>query len=282
MRYFPLSEPIDSVVKPLVLFGWQTDYWRREPVDEKEEKATGWMGFNVPSVLTVTDSLDRPPKRAPLLEKLDIKPKFVTDNEEVIWGPAVYISLDKQETEDFITFVRRTHENLQKLDVEKSGWHFFEVALNMLVKAFFAEGLEQLLWHITAIEALLGEDTAGLNEKLARRVATICRKTEKEKDSLRKKFKKLYTFRSDLVHGNRFKKEVYAGHLREARDFARRTLVWFLEFLAIVQDVISQDQNNINYPKRNLLLKLLDMDATERSQLEALLRILPSGFPQLR
>ena len=121
-------------------------------------------------------------------------------------GPAVHISLDKQETESFIEFVKRTNENLQKLDFEKSGWHFFEIALNMFVKAFFAEGLEQLLWHITTIEALLGEDATGLTEKLARRIAAICGKTKKEKDNLRKKFKKLYTFRSDLVHGNQFKK----------------------------------------------------------------------------
>ena len=72
--------------------------------------------------------------------------------------PVVLISLDKQETESLIEFVKRTHENLQKLDFEKSGWHFFETALDMFVKAFFAEGLEQLLWHITTIEALLGEN----------------------------------------------------------------------------------------------------------------------------
>jgi hypothetical protein len=127
----------------------------------------------------------------------------------------------------------------------------------------------------------LGEDATSLTEKLARRIAAICGKTEKEKDSLRKKFKKLYTFRSDLVHGNQFKNEVYSVHLREARDFARRTLVWFLEFLAIIQDGISRSRGNINYPNRNLLLKLLDMDATERSQLKTLLQILPPEFPNL-
>ncbi len=52
----------------------------------------------------------------------------------------------------------------------------------MLVKAFFAEGLEQLLWHITAIDALLGEDASGLKEKLARRTASILGKTEDEKE----------------------------------------------------------------------------------------------------
>jgi hypothetical protein len=83
------------------------------------------------------------------------------------------------------------------------------------------------------------------------------------------------------MHGNRSEKDVYRKHLREARDFARRTLVWFLEYLVMVQDEISQSQSNIKFPKRDLLLKLLDMDATERSQLKTLLQILPPDFSHL-
>ena len=86
MRYSPLSEPFESVIKPLVLFDWQTDYWRRKPADEKEEKATGWMGFNIPFVLKVTDNLYEPPFPAPSLEKLEKELKFVTENGEEIWG----------------------------------------------------------------------------------------------------------------------------------------------------------------------------------------------------
>jgi hypothetical protein len=321
-RYSSLPEPIESAIKPLVLFDWQIG--RGEPSDKKEEQTTGWMRFNIPFILKVTNSFYEFPFPAPALNKLDEDKiiESVTENGEEIWGRQVHISLGKQETESLRTFVKRTHENLQKLDFEKFEWRFFETALNFFVKAFFADGLEQLLWHITTIEALLGEDSAGLTEKLARRVAAICGKT-KEKAILRKKFKKLYTFRSNLVHGNEFKKDVYWGHLREARDFARQTLVWFLEFLVMIQDGISQSRGNIKEPKRNLLLnlldlvwflefltiiydgilqsktnikcqkhsfllKLLDMDETEldidktgRSQLKALLQILPPEFPDL-
>jgi hypothetical protein len=90
------------------------------------------------------------------------------------------------------------------------------------------------------------------------------RQLRKKKIILKEVYEKLYNFRSDLVPGNQFKKDVYWGHLREARDFAQQALVWFLEFLSIIQDRISQNQSTVKYPKRDLLLKLLDMDATER------------------
>ncbi|AEB10004.1 HEPN domain-containing protein [Desulfobacca acetoxidans] len=285
----PFPEPLESVIKPLVLFDWQTDYWRGGPADEKEEKATGWMGFNIPFVLKVTDILYEPSFPAPSPEKLDKTIERVTENGEEIWGPEFHISLDKQETESFITVVKRTHENLQKLDLEKSGWHFFNNAFDMLVKAFFTGGLEQLLWHITAIDALLGERGGGLTKKLSRRIAFILGETEQKQKELQSRFEKLYNFRSALVHGkidskeskDKQKNRVYISHLREARDFARQTIVWFLEFLLKIQDGISQSQGNIEFPKRDLLLKLLDMDATERSQLKTLLQILPPDFPHL-
>jgi hypothetical protein len=323
MRYTPRPFPalLESIIKLLALFDWPTSYGWGEAV----ESATGWNRFNIPFVLTVTDSLYESPSLPSRFERLWKEPIFdgMTGEESREKYPVILISLNEQETESLIEFVKRTHENLQKLDFEKSWWHFFEIALNMFVKAFFADGLEQLLWHITAIEALLGENGPDLTAKLARRIAAICGKTE-EKDSLRdrKKFKKLYTFRSNLIHGNRFKKnEVDSRHLREARDFARRALVWFLEFLvmiqngilqsqikypkrnlllklldlvwfleflAIIQDGILQNKSEVKCPKRNLLLKLLDMDETEldiekteRSHLKALLQILPPEFPHL-
>jgi hypothetical protein len=274
-RPFPAS--LESVIKLLALFEWPTSHGWGHAV----ESATGWNGFNIPFVLKVTDSLCETPNQTPSFERLWKEPEFDQTGNEIGEYPVVLISLNEQETESLIAFVKRTHESLQRFDFKKSGWDFFEIALNMFVKAFFAGGLEQLLWHITTIEALLGEDVPGFTRKLARRIASICGKTKKERESLRKSFGKLYDFRSDLVHGNRFEDVVYSRHLWEARDFARRTLIWFLEFLLIIQYGISQRQDIVKCPERNLLLKLLDMDVTERSQLKALLQILSPEFPYL-
>jgi hypothetical protein len=147
----------------------------------------------------------------------------------------------------------------------------------MLTKAYFAGGLDQLLWYITSIEALLGERGEELSEKLARRIAAIMGKTKNEKKDIKKRFKALYDFRSALVHGNKFRKEVYWGHLREAREFARICLVWFLNFLAEIQNGISDNQLDTELPKRKIILNLLDMDEKERFQLRSRFIVLPYG-----
>jgi hypothetical protein len=224
-------------------------------------------------VLTFTDSLCELPALPPRFEHLWKESIYdgQTGEESNEKYPVILVSLDEQETESLITFVKRTHENLQKLDLEKSGWHFFEIALNMLVKAFFANGLEQLLWHITTIEALLGEKATDLNEKLARRVASILGETADKQEELRRRFKILYNFRSVLVHGEGFhgkdqkKKQVYSGHLREARDFARKTLIWFLNTLATIHHEILESKNARENPKRELILKIIDMKYLETS-----------------
>jgi hypothetical protein len=143
--------------------------------------------------------------------------------------------------------------------LEKSGWHFFETALNMLVKAFFTDELEQLLWHITAIDALLGEK-GDVTEKLARRVASILGKTEDQQTKLKDSFKELYNFRSALVHGKRFDDEdpVDVGHLRKARDFARQTFIWFLDILITIQNGILQGRNASEYPEQGIIQKIID------------------------
>ena len=90
--------------------------------------------------------------------------------------------------------------------------------MGYFVKAFFTDsfekGLEQLLWNITALEALLGEKNDDLTESLARRISTILGTTKKEKKKIKKQFKELYNFRCALVHGIHFKEEIYIGHLR--------------------------------------------------------------------
>lgn len=107
---------------------------------------------------------------------------------------------------------------------------YVEIALTHFVKAFFSAGLQELMDHIVVLEALLS-DAGKIQDSIARRMSIILGTTERERESLERRFKKLYAFRSNLVHGKRFEQAVYAGHLRDARDMARRTLLWFLQYL---------------------------------------------------
>lgn len=85
------------------------------------------------------------------------------------------------------------------------------------------------------MEALLGEKADGLTQRLARRTALILSKTREKREKIRKQFKEVYNFRSNLVHGNPFStkknKSIYVGHLNNARNIARKSILWFISFI---------------------------------------------------
>jgi hypothetical protein len=168
---------------------------------------------------------------------------------------------------------------LADITTGSKDWRFFETALGYFVKAFCSEGFEQLLWHITTLEALLGEKGEGLTEKLARRISAILGNTNQEKKALNRQFKDLYDFRSTLVHGGNFKKQVYVGHLREARSLARKVLLWFLHFLSNFQRGISEGRLQERLLTRQEMLTIMDIDCENRARLVHLMRQLPETFP---
>ena len=159
-----------------------------------------------------------------------------------------------------------------------------EIAQNYLIKAFFsaADNLEQLLWHITTIEALLGENGNGLSERLRRRIALIFGKTEAERKKIKKDFKKLYDIRSNLVHGNKTKEEVTIRQIYDSRNLARETLLWFLRCFGYINSKIQYIQPTMNIPIREDVLRLLDLDRNTMVRLGWLIENLPTDFPCIK
>jgi hypothetical protein len=66
-------------------------------------------------------------------------------------------------------------------------------------------------------------------------------------------------------------------HLREARNLARRTLVWFLHY---VDHVLEAARNDRAFPTREELLSVLDLKTESRVRVQQLLKILPPDFPR--
>jgi len=281
-RYTSFPKALEPFVQVLVLFDWQADYWRvgRDEESENEDRERGWQGFNLPMAIRIHDNLYEPPSQCPSFASLQKEPDFDSNGNEIGERPEIRIRLDQAETESFRLFVTRNHSLLSRLHSESHPWHFFEIALGRLIKAFFADDLDQLLWHITTIEALVGEKGNQITDKLAHRLSSILGTSESDKKSIRKRFKDLYSFRSDLVHGNRFKKGVYWGHLREARDFARSSVSWFLNLLVFILDNVPENQSVIKqYTDRKVILSLVDMNEQQRAQALSLIDTLPQGFP---
>jgi hypothetical protein len=199
-----------------------------------KELDTGWDRFHVPFVITVHDNLLWPPQPLPDMNMLSTRPDFDEEGAEIGERPIVSIWV---EGEEFPANINKVVEFMNSSLEERSDkWLFFNTALNYVCKAFFAEGLEQLLWHLVAVEALLGDKADGLTSRLAKRTAFVVAIDEQERSRINKLIARedgLYQLRSDLVHGNSKlgDRRVYLGHLREARELARRTVLWFLDTL---------------------------------------------------
>ncbi len=275
INYSPYP-PLERAIQRLALLDWQPDYTR----DHSERKEwQGWLGFHIPFVLRVSDNLLEAPRPAPNLSSLETEPYFdPATGEELGEKPAWYINFDEQETEAFTRRLSTVDKLLRDNQTVESVWPFISRGLGFLVKGFFAKGLEQLLWHITVIEALLGENRAGVTTRLARRIGLILGSSESERKAIRKQFEQVYDFRSDLVHGNEFRKQIWEGHLLEARDLARRILIWFLYFLNSV--LKKSGSKELKYlPKREELLAFIDFEQDAARRLSGLIKSLPPGFP---
>ena len=225
-EYSRLPSAVERVLARLVLFDWVV-----EPEDDHCPYGSQF-GFNIPFVIRVTDDPLSGPRGAPDCSKLATTPQIDPYTEEEYETPIVFFELSESHVVSFEECTRRADDCLRQLETDTARWPFLKVATGNLIKAFFADGLEELLWHITALEALLGERRQGLAASLARRVSAILGTTEKERKDLRKRFNDLYDLRCALVHGNELKDDVQWHQLFEARTIARRVTIWFVHYLA--------------------------------------------------
>ena len=184
IQYASLPSPVVAAVHRLVLFSWQASFWggAADVVDAAEtDKGRGWMGFGIPFVMKCDDNLLASPSVVPNLSGLATEPVFdPRTDEEVGEKPAIYIYLDEQETETFEIFINRIDSMIEGLPLKQKNCRFLDIAFGNLTKGFFAEGLDQLLWHIVTLEALVGEDREGLGTIIARSHHRKYEKREKE------------------------------------------------------------------------------------------------------
>ena len=255
---------LESALQKMALFRWIPDWF--------EEDAVNWFGFNVPFAIKVEGSLLRSPARAPELARLDREPIADQEGNEVDDRPAIIHDLDEVGTKHFGDFIC----GLETLWALPEKWAFIDLARGYLLKAFLTKGLEQLLWHITALEALVGEKEQTVRT-LKNRLSCIHGSTEKERKAVKKQVADLYGVRCDLVHGNVRKSEkVDVALLRDARELARATVLWFLKYAAHIRSNMAKD----SLPEREDLLAVLDMDK-RRGMIARVIECVPPGFPNV-
>lgn len=275
------SSKIEKALQILTLFDWQ-HYSDTPEVSQYETKDQHkeWHGFSVPFTILLNDCYAETPKPSPDLSRLIIEPKFAPSGEEVGEGPILLIYMDEDETAKFQITIAKYDSQLSSIFLQDNEeWKFIEIALGYLVKAFFSKGLDQLLWHITVIEALLGKKSdASLTDTLASRCVKILSNSQAEGKKIRAAFKELYNFRSSLVHGSVFETSVFNGHLYSARNISRSVASWFVNYLSFVS--INLATSTAGFPSRSELIGAIDLKTVgERNRVQALLQCLPSTFP---
>jgi hypothetical protein len=284
--------PIEQALQQLTLYHWDWEL-HRTSTEIGDRLREGWVPFHILCVITQSDDLLRSPPGAPDLSDLNDSDPIVDPQtgREIGEMPNPSIILDSEETEPFVNFVRHIADLQKTLELHEHGWDFLGIARHYVIKAFFADNfMDELLWHIIAIEALRGKNEERATEQLARRTALILGRTEQQRKQVRQQFRELYDFRSDLVHGQRFKKSIYQGHRRRAREFARCAIIWFLHYLSHIQGTIPSSQN---IPTREDFIDYLDQaetahlskwkqDLLQHPSNPTRLMDVPSGFPHVQ
>jgi hypothetical protein len=264
-------KPVERAVELLTLWDWEGSEQNRHPYTSQQhqfDKRADWYKFSVPGVITIDEDWLDHPSGVPDLPSVDTTSMFDQDGEEVGEGPSYpcYVS----DIPEFTARLRALHGSLQTAK-RRMEWSFIPLALGFLTKAFLADGLEDLLWHIVVLEALMGERTR-IQEMISTRLAHIL-----DHKGVADRFKELYRFRSDLVHGDIKNSGIYSGHLREARKLARLATIWFLNYVAQVDTAVDQSLRFV--PTRKQLLKAIDVAAPSEEDLRRLVGVLPKGFP---
>jgi hypothetical protein len=292
---------IESAVRCLALYDWRMVEQARvdriraaldlafggQSPDSKEgkrsaelfEAADRFVRPRLPFVITEADSMIQWPLEAPNVSVFERMPG---DDPEMAEAPMPGLDLDTSDIEQFEHFMRHIQSLLTALTAFRKQWGFLETSLGFLAKGFGTEGIEQLLWYIVTIEAVLGEDKPGFTNSLRNRISRILGGTANDQKTIRKQFAALYDYRSKLVHGNVTFDEagMPLGQIVKADEFARGVVLWALHYAKHIADNLPYDSAEV--PRRELLLQVLDMDAGVGSELRSLLRVLPADFPNTK
>jgi hypothetical protein len=286
-RHFP-----ERLIQLLSLYHW--------PYLDEETYHQLWQKYIAPFSFTFDDNILTPPEwvnRVPtsvehevkimLDRELDFaawKEEFPNDDVPGWYPPPEYnfdIELNSREELSLKSIVNKGEKILKIVELVE-GWSFIEIAMGYLGRAFVTPvGLDQILWHVGALEALLSEENA-VRQTMLRRMINILAATNADKTSLRKRFDKIYEFRSQLVHGKKYSKKAEWRHLNDARELAREVLLWFIDYLLRVDERLRK--RNIkyeDYPKRGELVAILDFDRPSLGRLDLVIGTLPKKFSKI-
>jgi hypothetical protein len=224
---------------------------------EQSSIETGRLRFNIPFIIKRDDNLIASPEKAPDLSilKTELRQWFDDNiNDGGVYKSRQEFNIFTQEkNEKFKMDMNLIKSQIAKINIEQERWRFLKISMDFFVKGFFSNGIEQLLWHITSLEALIGRNEKQLKEKIAKRLACIFAENDEGRNELITKFIDLYDIRCDLVHGNKINNNIVLRKLYDVRNLSRLTILRFLDYLSGIQD-----RGETNLLKRKDIINLLN------------------------
>jgi Apea-like HEPN len=241
---------VEKALYALVLHDWVDRFSSRRKSARPSKRESDEEPFfpHIPFVLSFSDYWLEAPGTAPDTELLAREPYFDNEGEEVGDHPSYAFYFDATETAALQRNLSGFSTRLNLIEKHSTEWRFIYSALGFLTKAFLTNNMEQLLWHVTAIEAVLGQklESGGLTGTLNRRIAEVFGGSNQDRKSYKQMFSDLYAFRSDLVHGNArlVDQKIMKGHLGDARDMARGVVAWAIGFLSHIANIYPSSEGS--------------------------------------
>ncbi len=190
-----------------------------------------WRGFLVPWIYTLDEDLFVRPARPPSPDDLTLEPRIVEDR----WGEEIELErpsalpLDDSAKTELQLFTDAAWTELQ---AARATPLFEAPVVHFLVRAFLADGIDEVMAHMTAIEAVIGlgidhmrklRPQPGPHPKLSATERVSARIGAALTDAkAAENYKDLFELRSAFVHGRAGLPKISTTQRVLARNLARR------------------------------------------------------------
>ncbi|MBN7807758.1 MULTISPECIES: hypothetical protein [Agrobacterium] len=190
-----------------------------------------WRGFRIPWIHTVDEDLFVRPSPPPSADNLTLEPWIVQDHcgKDVELERPTALGLDDEAQSELAKF---TDDAWRELETALASALFETPVAHFLVRGFLADGMDEVMAHMTAIEAAVGlgmdhkkglrpkpdphKKVSSATERVAARVAAVL----KDGASVQA-YRDLFELRSTFVHGRAGLQKVSTAQRVMARSLAR-------------------------------------------------------------
>jgi hypothetical protein len=190
-----------------------------------------WRGFRLPWIYTVDDDLFIRPSPPPSADSLTLEPWIVQGDwgEDIELERPTVLHLEDDAASGLALFTDRAWKDLE---TARATDLFETPVVHFLVRAFLADGMDEVMAHMTAIEAAVGlemdhkkwlrpkpdphKTVSSATDRVAARVAAILN----DRASVQH-YKNLFELRSTFVHGRAGLQRVSTAQRVMARSLAR-------------------------------------------------------------